>query len=60
MGNIIDFNSRAKGCETCSNCIPIGEGDFICTEFSNSKMVISDYEHTDEYNACEGTMHEKW
>lgn len=47
-----------KGCEYCMNCIPIGEGDHICNECKEPKMVISDYVPTDEYMACGGRFFE--
>lgn len=44
---------------SCSNCIPIGEGDHICHECGPlPAMVISDYAPTEEYMACEGRCYE--
>lgn len=45
-------------CLTCSNCIPIGEGDHICNECGEPKMVISDYAPTEEYMVCGGSQYE--
>lgn len=46
-------------CETCMNCIAIGEGDHICSECGEPKMVISDYSPTDEYLSCGGKKYEE-
>ena len=44
-----------KGCEYCDSLIPIGEGDHICTDCGGEpKIVICDYNPTDEYMACGG------
>lgn len=45
---------KNKGCEYCDNCIPIGEGDHVCYECGEPKIVISDYVATDEYMSCGG------
>lgn len=51
--------SKFKGCESCSNLIPIGEGDHICNECGDMPaMVISDYVPTDEYMKCGGRRYE--
>lgn len=51
--------SKFKGCESCSNLIPIGEGDHICNECGDMPaMVISDYTPTDEYMKCGGGRYE--
>lgn len=45
--------NKLARCETCQNCIPIGDGDHICNECGDmTKMVISDYAPTDEYLEC--------
>jgi len=51
-------NKQPRMCEYCENCIPIGEGDHICTECGEPKMVISDYIPTSEYLACGGRCFE--
>lgn len=43
-----------KCCECCSNLIPIGEGDHICTEGKEPKMTLCEYEPTNEYMWCDG------
>lgn len=53
------YHEPAKCCNYCANCTPIGEGDHICTEFTPPVMVISEYEPTDEFNKCNGTMWEE-
>lgn len=40
-------------CETCANCLPIGEGDHIC-DVSIPVMVIESYAPTDDYYCCGG------
>ena len=50
---------QCKGCEYCSNLVPIGEGDHICLECGEPKMVISEYTPTDEYLACGGKKFEE-
>lgn len=45
---------KYKGCETCSNCIPIGEGDHVCNECGEPVIVISDYAPADDYLKCGG------
>ena len=45
-------------CLTCSNCIPIGEGDHICNECSEPVIVISNYAPTEEYLKCGGICFE--
>lgn len=48
-------NKSNKSCETCGKCIPIGDGDHICSE--SNDMVVSDYTPTDAYFSCGGR---KW
>lgn len=48
------MNITIKTCETCENCIPIGEGDHVCHECETPIMPISDYNPTDKYLACRG------
>lgn len=40
----------SKTCLTCSNCVPIGEGDHVCIE--NQVIVLEDYTPTDDYCYC--------
>lgn len=42
----------SKYCENCSNCTAIGEGDYICIAETEPKMVLCEYEPTDEYYWC--------
>lgn len=51
--------TRQTGCEYCSNCIPIGEGDHICTEQDMPKIVFSDYTPTEDYLCCKGRKFRK-
>lgn len=39
-------------CESCENCLPIGEGDHLCD--SHMVIVISGYEPTEDYMLCKG------
>lgn len=49
------LKAMSPDCMTCSNCIPIGEGDHICYEGGPlPAMVISEYAPTAEYMACGG------
>lgn len=50
---------KAPTCETCDNCIAIGEGDHICYEVKSDDgnpavVVISDYLPTKDYLKCGG------
>lgn len=50
---------RIAACETCDNCIAIGEGDHICHEVESddgnpATVVISEYAPTEEYLKCRG------
>lgn len=45
-------------CLTCSNCIPIGEGDHICNECGELVIVISDYAPAEDYLKCGGKYFE--
>lgn len=50
--------NQPRCCETCSNLIPIGEGDYICCECGKEPiMPISEYDWTDDYYKCCG---KKW
>jgi hypothetical protein len=46
-----------KECEYCSNLISCCEGDFICLEGDDTKLVITDYEPAEDYMWCGG---KKW
>lgn len=41
-------------CETCENLMAIGEGDHICTEGEEPKVVIEDYMPAKDYLWCKG------
>lgn len=50
---------KTTSCETCDNCIAIGEGDHICYEVKSDDrnpaiMPISEYAHTNDYLKCGG------
>ncbi len=49
-----------KNCLNCSNMIPIGEGDHICTEAEKTLiMVLCEYEPTEDYYKCNGSSWEE-
>ena len=50
---------KVAACETCDNCIAIGEGDHICYEVKSDDgepaiMPISEYSPTNDYLKCGG------
>lgn len=50
---------KTASCETCDNCIAIGEGDHICHEVKSDDgspaiMPISEYAPTNDYLKCGG------
>lgn len=46
-----------KCCNTCANCIPIGEGDHICDEMQ--ELVLEEYMPTDSYYICGGRYYDE-
>lgn len=51
--------NKSANCETCDNCIAIGEGDHICYEVKSDNgnpatVVISNYAPTKDYLKCCG------
>ena len=42
-----------KQCMDCGNCLPIGEGDFICSEHPGS-LVLEDYDPGEDFLICNG------
>lgn len=56
------IDRKEKVCETCSNCIPIGNGDHICDlapDFSDESIIIEEYEPTDSYFWCQGNEYQE-
>lgn len=45
-------------CLTCTNCIPIGEGDHVCNECGEPAIVINDYAPAEDYLKCGGKYFE--
>ena len=43
---------KLKDCEHCDDCVPCGEGDFICIREEKPKVIIADYEPTEFYGRC--------
>ena len=58
FGEFVDEITSMAGCINCENCIPIGEGDHICTELDEPILVIEEYEPTDDYFACGGSCYD--
>ena len=50
-------NKCNKSCTTCSNCIPIGEGDHLCDVLM--ELVLDEYSPTDNFYGCGGSSYEK-
>lgn len=48
---------KFKSCMTCTNCIPIGEGDHIC-DMTND-LVLVEYEPSEDYFSCGGKYYEE-
>ena len=46
-------NPGKRSCELCDECIPIGEGDHLCT-LEEPKVIIENYQPTAEYYWCKG------
>ena len=46
-----------KICNTCVNCVYIGEGDFIC-DIAEPVLVMEDFTPTDEFMLCQGSEYE--
>lgn len=47
-----------KQCNDCGNCLPIGEGDFICSEHPGS-IVLENYEPGEDFCSVEGKSSQK-
>lgn len=45
-----DKDELFKCCDTCDNCMYIGEGDYICDEYY--VLVKEDHCPNDDYNYC--------
>lgn len=45
-------------CETCEHLIACGEGDHIC-DAGEGKVVLSDYEQTDDFYWCKGRKYKE-
>lgn len=45
-------------CETCEHLIACGEGDHIC-DAEEGKVVLSDYEQTDDFYWCKGRKYKE-
>lgn len=46
-------------CPSCSYCLPIGEGDHICSKYSVPILVLNNYEPTQYYNYCQQNKQNK-
>lgn len=52
--SITGKHQAACECEKCSEFTPIGEGDHICSADMPPKMILLEYQPTDEYGWCKG------
>lgn len=52
---------RIFDCQNCMNCIPIGEGDHMCSagEEDEAPVVIEEYMPTEDYGWCNGKHYEE-
>lgn len=46
-------------CLTCEHLIPIGEGDHICDADDEPRLILDDYEPTDDYFWCGSSEYEE-
>lgn len=46
-----------KICNTCVNCVYIGEGDFIC-DVNEPILVLEDFTPTEDFMSCNGVDYE--
>ena len=46
-------------CINCDHCIYIGEGDSICDADDEPKIVLGDWEPTDDFWWCNGSEYEE-
>lgn len=51
---IIGKHQTICECERCDEFVPIGEGDHICEADMPPKMILLEYQPTDEYGWCKG------
>lgn len=42
-------------CENCVNCLPVGDGDYICN-MDPSKVVLEEYSFSADYFWCSGSL----
>lgn len=42
-----------KQCKDCGNCLPIGEGDFTCSEYPGC-IVLENYSPGEDFLICRG------
>lgn len=42
-------------CENCVNCLPVGDGDYICN-MDSSKVVLEEYSFSADYFWCSGSL----
>ena len=50
---------RQANCETCEECIYIGDGDYVCG-VDYTKMVMSDCIPTVDFGYCNGEHYTEW
>lgn len=50
---------KEKTCYNCEECICVGEGGFLCCANKEHKLVIDDFEPTDDFYWCKGRKFKK-
>ena len=53
MSKIVKLHRKKCTPEECEHCLYIGEGDFVCDLNDDYKIVIEDFEPTEDYLICE-------
>ena len=46
------MGNRPGNCNSCPECVYLGEGDFACMAGEGPKIVMSDFSPTDDYEVC--------
>lgn len=54
----IDDLMNSSICHNCDHCIYIGEGDSICDADEEPRIVLGDWEPTDDFWWCAGSEFE--
>jgi len=54
---IVKKKKCPKICNTCVNCVYIGEGDFIC-DYEEPVLIMEDFTPSDDFMYCNGENYE--